>query len=68
MNTGVKRRALGASRAGHKDQSVVGLGTFAMGGWYWGGTDERKAIEAIQASIDLAKITRSTPRRPTDTV
>jgi methylglyoxal reductase len=33
--------------------SVVGLGTFAMGGWFWGGTDERKAVEAIQASIDL---------------
>ena len=33
--------------------SVVGLGTFAMGGWFWGGTDERKATEAIQASIDL---------------
>ena len=33
--------------------SVVGLGTFAMGGWFWGGTDEKKAIEAIQASIDL---------------
>lgn len=33
--------------------SVVGLGTFAMGGWFWGGTDEKKAIEAIHASIDL---------------
>jgi len=33
--------------------SVVGLGTFAMGGWFWGGTDERKAIEAIHASLDL---------------
>jgi len=33
--------------------SVVGLGTFAMGGWFWGGTDERKAIEAIHSSLDL---------------
>lgn len=32
--------------------SVVGLGTWAIGGWMWGGTDERSAIEAIQASID----------------
>jgi len=32
--------------------SVVGLGTFAIGGWFWGGTDEQKSIAAIQASID----------------
>jgi aryl-alcohol dehydrogenase-like predicted oxidoreductase len=32
--------------------SVVGLGTFAIGGWFWGGTDEKKAIEAIHASLD----------------
>lgn len=32
--------------------STVGLGTFAIGGWFWGGTDEKKSIAAIQASID----------------
>ena len=32
--------------------SVIGLGTFAIGGWFWGGTDEQKSIEAIHASID----------------
>lgn len=32
--------------------SVIGLGTWAMGGWMWGGTDEKQSIEAIQASID----------------
>lgn len=32
--------------------SVVGLGTWAIGGWMWGGTDERQSIAAIQASID----------------
>ncbi len=32
--------------------SVVGLGTWAIGGWMWGGTDEAQAIRAIQASID----------------
>jgi aryl-alcohol dehydrogenase-like predicted oxidoreductase len=32
--------------------SVVGLGTWAIGGWMWGGTDEAKAIRAIQASLD----------------
>ncbi len=32
--------------------SAVGLGTWAIGGWMWGGTDEQKAVAAIQASID----------------
>lgn len=32
--------------------SVVGLGTWAIGGWMWGGTDEAKAIRAIHASLD----------------
>jgi len=28
------------------------LGTWAIGGWMWGGTDEKKSIEAIKASIE----------------
>lgn len=32
--------------------SVVGLGTWAIGGWMWGGSDEADAIRAIQAAID----------------
>jgi aryl-alcohol dehydrogenase-like predicted oxidoreductase len=32
--------------------SIVGLGTWAIGGWRWGGTDEQQSITAIQASID----------------
>jgi aryl-alcohol dehydrogenase-like predicted oxidoreductase len=32
--------------------SPIILGTWAIGGWMWGGTDEKKAIEAIQASIE----------------
>ena len=32
--------------------SAVGLGTWAIGGWMWGGTDENAAVDAIQASID----------------
>lgn len=32
--------------------SVVGMGTWAIGGWMWGGTDEGASIKAIQASID----------------
>lgn len=32
--------------------SAVGLGTWAIGGWMWGGTDENAAVDAIRASID----------------
>lgn len=32
--------------------SAIGLGTWAIGGWMWGGTDERQAVAAIQAAID----------------
>ena len=34
------------------EASAVGLGTWAIGGWMWGGTDEQQSIGAIQASID----------------
>lgn len=42
-------RPLGGSSI---DASAVGLGTWAIGGWMWGGTDESESIAAIQASID----------------
>ena len=32
--------------------SAVGLGTWAIGGWMWGGTDTARAIAAIQVSVD----------------
>jgi aryl-alcohol dehydrogenase-like predicted oxidoreductase len=32
--------------------SRVGLGTWAIGGWMWGGTEEGAAIEAIHAALD----------------
>lgn len=32
--------------------SCIGLGTWAIGGWMWGGTDEGQSIAAIQASLD----------------
>ena len=31
--------------------TAVGLGTWAMGGWMWGGTDEDQSVKAIQAAI-----------------
>ncbi|MCK5800915.1 MAG: aldo/keto reductase, partial [Deltaproteobacteria bacterium] len=33
--------------------SRVALGTWAMGGWMWGGTDEAAALRAIQRAVDL---------------
>lgn len=32
--------------------SAIGLGTWAIGGWMWGGTDEKRSIDAIRASLD----------------
>jgi aryl-alcohol dehydrogenase-like predicted oxidoreductase len=32
--------------------SRVALGTWAMGGWMWGGTDESAAVATIRAAID----------------
>jgi aryl-alcohol dehydrogenase-like predicted oxidoreductase len=31
----------------------VGLGTWAIGGWMWGGTDEKESIRTIHAALDL---------------
>ena len=33
--------------------SRVGLGTWAIGGWMWGGTDETESIRTIHAALDL---------------
>ncbi|WP_298218958.1 aldo/keto reductase [Halothiobacillus sp.] len=30
----------------------IGLGTWAIGGWMWGGTDEAEAIRTIHAALD----------------
>jgi aryl-alcohol dehydrogenase-like predicted oxidoreductase len=32
--------------------SVIGFGTYPLGGWMWGGTDEQTAIQAIQTALD----------------
>ncbi len=41
-------------RLGNSDLEIgrVVLGTWAIGGWMWGGTDRRSAVRAIQASLD----------------
>jgi aryl-alcohol dehydrogenase-like predicted oxidoreductase len=33
--------------------SRIGLGTWAIGGWMWGGTDEADAIRTVHAALDL---------------
>lgn len=45
----METRAIGASGI---QASAIGLGTWAIGGWMWGGTDETESIAAIRASID----------------
>jgi len=34
------------------EASRIALGTWAMGGWMWGGSDERDAIRTIEAALD----------------
>lgn len=33
--------------------SRIGLGTWAIGGWMWGGTDEKNAIACIHHALDI---------------
>jgi aryl-alcohol dehydrogenase-like predicted oxidoreductase len=33
------------------DVSRIGLGTWAIGGWMWGGADDRESIRAIHAAV-----------------
>ncbi len=40
--------------------SRIILGTWAIGGWMWGGTDEKEAIAAIQAAVDAGVTTIDT--------
>ncbi|MBD3401423.1 general stress protein [candidate division GN15 bacterium] len=35
-----------------RELSRVGLGTWAIGGWMWGGTDEAESIRTIRAALD----------------
>jgi aryl-alcohol dehydrogenase-like predicted oxidoreductase len=36
----------------HLKVSRVGLGTWAMGGWMWGGTDQHESVATIQAAVN----------------
>ncbi|MCA9772406.1 MAG: aldo/keto reductase [Myxococcales bacterium] len=43
-------RRLGASDL---EAPTVVYGAWAIGGWYWGGTDDRAAVAALQRAIDV---------------
>jgi len=45
----MRTKPLGQSRI---ESSVIGLGTWAIGGWFWGPTDEQESIDAIRTAID----------------
>jgi aryl-alcohol dehydrogenase-like predicted oxidoreductase len=45
----MQRRALGTSGL---EISTIGIGTWATGGWMWGGQDDDASIAAIHAAVD----------------
>ena len=49
MSGAMLTRALGETGM---SATAVGLGTWPIGGWMWGGTDEARSVGAIQASVD----------------
>lgn len=40
-------------RIGDQDASIVAFGAWAIGGWMWGGADERDAVDAVHAALDV---------------
>ena len=46
----MEKRALGRSDV---TVSVLGLGTWPMGGEWWGGTDDAESIRTIHRALDL---------------
>jgi aryl-alcohol dehydrogenase-like predicted oxidoreductase len=45
----MQRRALGSSGF---EISTIGIGTWATGGWMWGGQDDDASVQAIHAAVD----------------
>jgi aryl-alcohol dehydrogenase-like predicted oxidoreductase len=41
--------------------SRIGLGTWAIGGWMWGGTDEAEAIRTIHEAVDRGTLIDTAP-------
>src|SRR5437899_12476003 len=46
---GMERAAIAGTSLG---VSRVALGTWAIGGWMWGGTDEEESVKTIRAAVD----------------
>src|SRR3954470_8079978 len=46
---GMQRRVLGTSGL---EMSTIGLGTWAIGGFQWGGQDDQQSLQAIHAAVD----------------
>jgi aryl-alcohol dehydrogenase-like predicted oxidoreductase len=40
--------------------SVLAFGAWAIGGWYWGGTDQKAAVKAIETAVDNGMTTIDT--------
>lgn len=36
----------------NRQASRIGLGTWAIGGWLWGGTEERRSIDTVRAALE----------------
>lgn len=49
-----KKDSMEKSKLHHieKDVSRIGLGTWAIGGWMWGGTEQKKSIDTILIAIE----------------
>ncbi|HVJ45966.1 MAG TPA: aldo/keto reductase, partial [Luteolibacter sp.] len=45
----MQQRALGSSGF---EISTIGIGTWATGGWMWGGQDDDASVQAIHAAVD----------------
>lgn len=45
----MRKRALGQSGI---EASVIGFGAWAIGGWAWGGAEERASVDAVRAAMD----------------
>ena len=45
----MQRRQLGTSGL---EISTIGLGSWAIGGWMWGGQDDAESVQAIHAAVD----------------
>jgi aryl-alcohol dehydrogenase-like predicted oxidoreductase len=48
--------------------SPIALGTWAIGGWMWGGTDEAEAIRTIHEALDRGVTLIDTAPRSTQIV